>query len=381
MPLGGYSSVLPKNSRVFSRARHAYPGILRGLTRATRAPKARSDPMSIRQPLRLEPIFLEKIWGGRALQPVVPEDLPTDKNIGEAWCLTDREEATSLVAEGPFMGRTLGGLMLSEQEALLGKTQPDPDGSFPLLLKLLDARKNLSIQVHPDHATAQRMGPSHAGKDECWLVLTAEKGAEVFLGLSEGTTASQFAEAAGTSDVVELMTSYPVRAGDFVRVPAGTVHSIGKGLVIVEVQQNSDTTFRIYDWDRKGLDGELREQHVEPALKSILYDQTGLKPGPPEWREEGANMRAPLFEDESYAGELLRVHEMLTRDTNNYAGALHVISGQGRIRVRGEDENQSWSISSGQTWLLPADLGAHDLLPEDGDFQVLAMRSFKGRQS
>jgi mannose-6-phosphate isomerase len=337
--------------------------------------------MSIRQPLRLEPIFLEKIWGGRALQPLLPEGLPVDKNIGEAWCLADREGATSMVAEGPFKGRTLGGLMLSEETALLGRTQPDPDGSFPLLLKLLDARKNLSIQVHPDHATAERMGPSFAGKDECWLVLSADEDAEVFLGLSNGTTASEFAEAAGTSDVVALLTSYPVRSGDFVRVPAGTVHSIGKGLVIIEVQQNSDTTFRIYDWDRKDQNGELREQHVESALSSIIYDQAGLEPGPPEWREQGTSMRASLFEDESYQGELLRIHELFERDTDKRAGALFVISGQGRIRVSGEEEEQSWSIRSGQTWLLPADLGPHDLLPEDGDFQVLALRSFRGRQS
>lgn len=337
--------------------------------------------MSIRQPLRLEPIFLEKIWGGRALQSLLPEALPPEQDIGEAWCLTDREGATSAVAEGPFQGRTLGGLMLSEGDALLGRTQADPDGSFPLLLKLLDARKNLSIQVHPDHSTAESMGSSFAGKDECWLVLSADKDAEVYLGLSQGTTASEFAEAAGSSDVVTLLTSYPVKTGDFVQVPAGTVHSIGKGLVIIEVQQNSDTTFRIYDWDRLDQDGELREQHIDSALRSIVYDRSSPEPGPPQWHEEGANLRAHLFEDASFKGELLRVHEPMEQDMGDYAGALFVIGGQGRICIKGAEQEQGWSVSSGQTWLLPADLGQHDLLPEDGDFQVLAMRAFRGRNN
>lgn len=337
--------------------------------------------MSIRQPLRLKPIFLEKIWGGRALQPVLPEELPQGQDIGEAWCVTDREGATSAVVDGPFADRTLAGLMMSEAEALLGRTQPDPDGSFPLLLKLLDARKNLSIQVHPDHKTAESLGSSFAGKDECWLVLSADEGAEVYLGLSEGTTASEFARAAGTSDVVELLTSFPVRAGDFVQVPAGTVHSIGKGLVILEVQQNSDTTFRIYDWDRLDQNGQLREQHIDSALGSIVYDRPSLEPGPPVWHEEGANMRAPLFDDDSFRGELLRVHEPMECSTDSYAGALFVISGQGRIRTMRDGEEQGWSVASGQTWLLPADLGEYHLLPEDGDFQILAMRAFRGRTS
>lgn len=333
--------------------------------------------MSIRQPLRLTPIFVEKVWGGRTLEEIVPEPLPAGVDVGEAWCLVDREGAASVVAEGPFEGRTLRGLMLSDSEALLGHTRPDPDGSFPLLMKLLDTRRHLSVQVHPNEETANRLGPHHAGKDESWLVLRAAPEAEVFLGLRDGVDARAFAAAGSNADIVELLATHRVEPGDFVRVPAGTVHAIGAGLLIAEVQQNSDTTFRIYDWDRPLDPGAERVMHLDEALQSIRFDQPTPVPAIPAWEDQGSNQRAALDEDACYRSQLLKVHEVMNLDLEGFAGALMILDGCGRLTCEASEE--PFELRRGQTWLLPADLGAAKLHPGDGDFTVLQATALQGR--
>lgn len=337
--------------------------------------------MSLRQPLRLEPVLREKVWGGERLRGLYPEAAAgVQEAVGEAWCLVDRERASSVVAEGPLAGRTLRGLMLSEQEALLGATTPDPDGSFPLLIKLIDTRRHLSVQVHPDEATARRMGGEHAGKDESWLVLEAEEGSEVYLGLAEGVDARAFAEAGSSPELVDLLQSHPVHAGDFVQVPAGTVHAIGGGLLVAEVQQNSDTTFRIYDWDRADHSGIRRPTNLDDALQAISFDSHPPEPGPPAWDEHGANRSAQLTSGSAFETELLRIHEAQGRDLDGHAGALLVVDGCGSLRTGSGDDAQDHALERGHTWLLPADLGRHTLLPGDGDFTLLSVRALRGRE-
>jgi mannose-6-phosphate isomerase len=347
------------------------------LARAQREPR---QTMSLRQPLRLEPVLREKVWGGerlRALMPTASEG--PSGTVGEAWCVVDREEVSSVVAEGAFAGRSLRGLMLSEQDALLGSTTPDPDGAFPLLVKLIDTRKNLSVQVHPDEATARRLGSQHAGKDESWLVLEAEPGSEVFLGLAAGVDARAFAEAGSTAEVVDLLQVHPVHAGDLVQVPAGTVHAIGAGLLVAEVQQNSDTTFRIYDWDRVDRSGGRRPTNLEDALQAISFDSHPPEPGPPAWEERGANRVASLTAGQAFETEVLRVHEPMLRDLEGFAGVVLVLEGRGSLRSGSGDDAVDHAFERGQTWLLPADLGAHCLLPGDGDFTLLSVRALRGR--
>lgn len=326
--------------------------------------------MSIACPLRLAPIPVPKVWGGDRLRGLVGDgvsdgDWP-DQPIGEVWLVSDREGRASRVLGGPFDGRSLRGLMLSEREALLGDAQPSPDGSFPLLLKLLEARQNLSVQVHPDESAAKSLGSS--AKNECWYVLDAEPEAEVLLGIAEGVDRSEFARDASTARVIDLLRRFPVRAGEAVDVPAGTVHGICAGIAVAEVQNNSDTTYRLFDWDRKGLDGAPREMHLSEALRSIDYDARCPAPGPLEFEEHASNRRATLHGGAHFHADVLEVHESTEIGRPRVPVALYVVEGSGHL-VAGDAEPVE--LRRGTTWLIPADAPGARILDASGDLRLL----------
>ena len=253
--------------------------------------------MVIARPLRLQPHAVPKVWGGSALRDVLcAEDVaesawPESEPVGEVLLVSDQDRHASVISCGPFAGRSLRGLMLSEREALMGAVTLDGDEQFPLVLKLVEARTNLSLQVHPDETAARKLGVQP--KSECWYLLDADPGAEVFLGLGDGVDATSFAVGASTPDVVDLLGRYPIRAGDGVDVSPGVVHGMGAGLVLAEVQLNSTTTYRIYDWDRVGLDGRPRETHLDEALRSIDFGAAPQPPGPLKFQGSGGADRPP----------------------------------------------------------------------------------------
>jgi mannose-6-phosphate isomerase len=326
--------------------------------------------MSLKEPLRFRPILIEKVWGGDHLAAHVEGGLPEGARIGEVWSLVDRLDGGSEVDGGTFDGRSLRGLMLSERDALLGNAPAGPDETFPLLVKLLDARLPLSVQVHPDRKTAARLGGSATAKDECWYVLSADEDCGFLLGLREGVEPTTFAQDAGSPGVVDLLQSFTAHPGQFVSVPAGTVHSIGAGVRLVEVQENSDTTLRLYDWDRPGLDGKLRECQPEEALSAIDYERPSEGPKVPELlSSDGPNRHADLLTTEAFAVELLEVHEAESYDTDGRPWIHVVLSGHGTLRRKvGEG---SWTLGKGETWLLPADLGAYRIDDLDGELRLL----------
>tara|TARA_R110002074_G_scaffold150339_2_gene303534 strand:- start:2409 stop:3419 length:1011 start_codon:yes stop_codon:yes gene_type:complete len=326
--------------------------------------------MSLQEPLRFRPILIEKVWGGDHLAAHVEGGLPEGARIGEVWSLVDRLDGGSEVEGGTFDGRSLRGLMLSEREALLGRTPAGPDDTFPLLIKLLDAHLPLSVQVHPDRKAAELLGGDATAKDECWYVLSADEDCGFLLGLREGVDPTTFAQNAGTPAVVDLLQSFTARPGQFVFVPAGTVHSIGSGVRLVEVQENSDTTLRLYDWDRPGLDGELRECQPELALSAIHYERRSKGPQMPVLQGEGGpNRHADLLTTPTFTVELLEVHEAESYDTDGRPWIHVVLSGQGTLR-RKEGEG-AWTLGKGETWLLPADLGAYRIDDLDGELRLL----------
>lgn len=346
--------------------------------------------MAIGQPLPLNPIPVPKVWGGdrmRAFLERAPQGNDPEawtQHVGEVWLLCDREDRTSTVASGAFEGRTLRGLMLSEREALLGDVTPSRGGTFPLLLKLLDVRESLSVQVHPDAAAAHALGSEE--KSECWYVLQADEGAEVLLGLADGVDARRFASGATTPDVVDLMQRFAVRTGDAIDVPAGTVHAVGAGLAIVEVQSNSDTTYRIYDWDRE-VDGARRTLHVEEALRSIDYARVATPPatlcfealltdppadaGADAEGEVTANRRAVLSDGVRFRADVLDIHEAVGLRRPVGPSALVVLSGRGRIDT---GDGRPYPLERGRTWLLPADLERARIVDVDGDLRLLRAR-------
>lgn len=220
-------------------------------------------------PLTFHPIFKERVWGGRSLERLYAKALPPEVPIGESWEIADRPEALSVIANGPLAGQTLRWLMENHAAALLGPNHSG-DGRFPLLVKLLDARDKLSLQVHPPPEIAAQLGGEP--KTEMWYVAEAAPDSSLYAGLRKGVTREEFTRRIQDGTVAECFHRLPVQAGDAMFLPSGRVHAIGAGLVIFEIQQNSDTTYRVFDWNRVGLDGQPRETHVAQSLQCIDFN-------------------------------------------------------------------------------------------------------------
>src|SRR5205809_308450 len=224
--------------------------------------------LNLTTPLVFEPIFQERIWGGRRLETAFGKKLPAEKRIGESWEIVDRPEAQSIVARGPLKGKTLHHLWTQHRDEIFEGLSDAP--RFPLLLKLIDAQEKLSLQVHPPEKIAAKLGSEP--KTEFWYVAAAEPGAELFLGFRESTTRDQFEKVLREGSAAEHIHKIRVKAGDAVFLPAGRFHGIGAGNLLVEIQQNSDTTYRVFDWNRVDpATGRPRQLHIEQALQCIDF--------------------------------------------------------------------------------------------------------------
>lgn len=219
-------------------------------------------------PLTLQPILKERVWGGQRLAALYGKPVPPQARVGESWEITDRPEGVSVVAEGPLAGRNLHELLRDYPREIMGRAAA-PGGRFPLLVKLLDAREKLSLQVHPPAALAGALGGEP--KTEMWYVAEADPGAAIYVGLRRGVTREEFTRRIGDGSVAECFHRVAIQAGDTMFLPSGRVHAIGGGCVIFEIQQNSDTTYRVFDWNRVGLDGQPRELHVEASLRCVDF--------------------------------------------------------------------------------------------------------------
>ena len=219
------------------------------------------------EPLTFTPLFQERIWGGRRLETLFGKKLPTNRRIGESWEIVDRPEAQSVVRAGAWSGTALHELWLQHRREVFGEIADAP--RFPLFLKLLDAEEKLSLQVHPPADVAAELGSEP--KTECWYVAQAEPGAELFVGLKNGSSRATFEAALKNGTAAEQIHRIPVRAGDAMFLPSGRVHAIGAGNVLIEIQQNSDTTYRVFDWNRTGDDKAPRALHIAESLRSIDF--------------------------------------------------------------------------------------------------------------
>src|SRR5688572_1894607 len=223
--------------------------------------------MRFPQALSFRPLYMERVWGGRRIENQLGRSLPPGLPIGESWELVDRDDAQSVVDVGDHAGMSLHQLWTEYRETVFGAVPDSP--RFPLLAKILDARETLSVQVHPPASVAPELNGEP--KTEMWYLLEAEPGAELFAGFRRGVDRQQFESALANGDVAELLHRIPVQAGDTLFIPSGRCHAIGAGCLIVEIQQNSDTTYRVFDWNRTGLDGKPRQLHVAESLRSIDF--------------------------------------------------------------------------------------------------------------
>ena len=257
--------------------------------------------MTTLYPFTFQPIFKERVWGGRAIERLYGKKLPAGVPIGESWEISDRPGDASVIANGPLAGKDLRWLMEHHERELLG-TAKSANGRFPLLIKILDAQEKLSLQVHPpaDKAAELKGEP----KTEAWYIAEAAPGAELYAGLKRGVTRAEFETKIKTGAVAECFHRVPVKAGDTMFLPSGRVHAIGAGLVIFEIQQNSDTTYRVFDWNRVGLDNKPRELHVAESLASIDFEdfEPGLVGGKFEDDDKKIKRRS-LVEDRLFSIE------------------------------------------------------------------------------
>jgi mannose-6-phosphate isomerase len=216
-------------------------------------------------PLTFQPIFIERMWGGRRLESEFGKTLPPQGSIGESWEIVDRPEAQSIVRDGPLSGKILHELWTQYRDEIFGDVVDS--ARFPLLLKLLDARDKLSLQVHPPEMLADRLGGEP--KTEFWYVAAADPGAELYLGFRESITREQFERALHDGTAADHVHKIQVRTGNAVFLPAGRFHGAGAGILLIEVQQNSDTTYRVFDWNRLDDKGKRRQLHIDQALQCI----------------------------------------------------------------------------------------------------------------
>jgi mannose-6-phosphate isomerase len=229
-------------------------------------------------PLTFQPLFFERVWGGRKLEILYGKAIPADKRIGESWEIVDRAEAQSIVRDGPWRGRSLHDLWVNERRTVFGDVADSP--RFPLLVKLLDCDERLSLQVHPPAKVAADLNGEP--KTECWYVADAEPGAELYTGWRQPSSPDEFQAALAQETAAQLVHRAAVKAGDTFFIPSGRIHAIGGGILIVEVQQNSDTTFRVFDWNRTDEKGAKRQLHVEEAMRCIDFSDCAPQPVTPD---------------------------------------------------------------------------------------------------
>src|SRR5271154_5221137 len=232
-------------------------------------------------PLRFEPIYQYRLWGGRRLADFLTAPLPGDGPIGEAWVLSDRADHPSIVADGPLKGRTIAQLMAQAPEELMG-TLASRFSRFPLLLKFLDASAMLSVQVHPADGQTALLPAGESGKTEAWVVLEASPESRIYAGLKPGATEERLLKAIANRTLADELSSFTPYAGDAIFLRAGTVHSLGGGVVVFEVQENSDVTFRLDDWNRvDAKTGRARPLQINQALACIDFTQGEVGPVTP----------------------------------------------------------------------------------------------------
>jgi mannose-6-phosphate isomerase len=224
-------------------------------------------------PLTFEPFFMERMWGGRRLESEFGKKLPLQKRIGESWEIVDRPEAQSVVANGPLKGKTLHDLWTQHRKQIFGDATDAP--RFPLLLKLLDAHETLSLQVHPPGQFAGKLGGEP--KTEFWYVAAAKPGAELLLGFRKPSARDRFEQALREGTAADYVHKIPVRPGDAAFLPAGRLHAVSAGNLLIEIQQNSDTTYRVFDWNRVDDKGKQRQLHIEQALRCIDFEDVAPK--------------------------------------------------------------------------------------------------------
>lgn len=318
-------------------------------------------PVACNYPLRFEPIFRQYLWGGRRLGTMLGKPIGQGDDFAESWEIVDHGADQSVVRAGPLAGNSLGQLVREQSAALFGRHAPQQQ--FPLLMKLLDCNRTLSVQVHPNDEQAAQLDPPDLGKTEAWVVLAADPGSKIYAGLKPGVTQSSLAAAITAGSLEDCLHQFEPQAGDCVFIPAGTVHALGAGLVIAEIQQASDTTFRLFDFNRVDASGKPRPLHVEQSLATIDYHRGPVGAQPSAVIAPG---RERLVECDKFVLDRVTLSEPMQIGGDDRFHLLAVVDGA--ITIAGDAVGGSLAL--GGTTLLPAAAGAVEIKP-NGNATVL----------
>jgi mannose-6-phosphate isomerase len=306
-------------------------------------------------PLLFQPILKNKVWGGRRLE-ALGKRLPPGALVGESWEVADLPhdvpDGRSIIMNGPLARRTLREALDAHEREILGHAKRSPEAGFPLLIKYLDARENLSVQVHPDAAYAARHPGAHL-KSEAWVVIAAEPGAVIFKGVRPHVTREAFAQHIASGEVLDDLIAVPVKPGDCHYLPSGTCHALGAGILVAEVQTPSDTTFRVYDWGRQGS----RALHVEQALECIAFGRAVPEPRPSHPVCVAGMATTNLVRTDFFEIERIDIASAATLPviTADQPVVWMVIAGGGKIQCSG---GEAVDLPTGSTALMPASLRA-----------------------
>ncbi|MFV0442273.1 MAG: type I phosphomannose isomerase catalytic subunit [Planctomycetaceae bacterium] len=306
-------------------------------------------------PLYFTPYLRQRIWGGTRLRDRLGRDVPADALYGESWELSALPEHDSVVAEGPQQGQPLSELWARRQPELYGTGNPPYGGRrFPLLIKWLDCSTLLSVQVHPDDADAQRLLNEPCGKAEAWVFLEADPGCSAYFGVRPETTAAEFARSMREGTVEDCLQTIHPRPGDVLYVPPGSVHALGAGQLLLEVEQPSDATFRVFDYNRPGPDGQPRELHHEQSLAVMDWQRHA----PPSlevkaWARSSAGLHGEtLVQTSSFAMHRVTVSSEIEPPLPGRMSSWTVFAGAGRLRSRATGFDRELRL--GDTVLIPA---------------------------
>ena len=309
------------------------------------------------RPLVFHPLIKQIRWGGRRLGERLGKPIGAARDYAESWELADHGADQTVVASGEYAGWTLARLVAERNADLFGRQAGATQ--FPLLIKFLDANDRLSVQVHPDDAGAKGYDPAENGKTEAWVIVDAEPGAKLFSGLKSGVTARQLRQASADGTVEKLLHAFEVSPGDCLFIPAGTVHAIGEGVLVAEIQQMSDLTFRLYDWGRLGPDGKPRQVHLDEAIACTDFDRGPVDPVRPVRREHAAGVT-----DDLVHGDYFVIRRHILESPFALAGddRFHVLMTlRGSATLRHGDT--TIDLPLGRTVLVPAAAGPVTIEP------------------
>ena len=318
-------------------------------------------------PLLFEPNLHSVVWGGNQLRPYKGLE-PSDEPIGESWEVSAVPSSTSIISNGAYKGKDLISVINEQSEAILGKTVNEKyDGKLPLLVKFIDAKRDLSIQVHPNDEMAMREH-GKMGKTEMWYVIKADEGAHLYAGFKEEITPQEYQQRIADGSITEVLADHQVKTGDVFYLPAGRVHAICGGILLAEVQQSSDVTYRIYDYNRPGMDGKPRELHTELAAKALDYHVEE------EYRtaySESPNKAIQIIDTPYFDVRVLEISKSFHRNMKKYDSFIITMCIEGDCKIHVRSTGEETLLKQGNSTLIPAAIADYDIIPQQGTTRIL----------